>query len=83
MLTDNRALLSFVKEHGSNKSYNSRLSSCVDRLLPYQFKTEHLLGGMGSVDYISRNPYQTAKIISKHDEEFCLPLYLDYKKMQN
>ena len=61
----------FYKKHRSNKSYNSRLSRWVDRVLPYQFKIEHLPGAkMGLVDYISRNPYQPAKSISKYDEEF-------------
>ena len=71
VITDHRALLSILKEHRSNKSYNSRLSRWVDRLLPYQFSIEHLPGAkMGLVDYISRNPYQPAKSVSKYDEEF-------------
>ena len=71
VITDPRALLSILKEHRSNKSYNSRLSRWVDRLLPYQFSIEHLPGAkMGLVDYISRNPYQPAKSVSKYDEEF-------------
>ena len=71
IITDHRALLSILKEHRSKKSYNSRLSRWVDRLLSYQFKIEHLPGAtMGLVDYISRNPYQPAKSISKYDEEF-------------
>ena len=37
IITDHRALLSILKEHRSNKSYNSRLSRWVDRLLPDQF----------------------------------------------
>ena len=71
VITDHRALLSILKEHRSNKSYNSRLARWVDRLLPYQFSIEHLPGAkMGLVDYISRNPYQPAKSVSKYDEEF-------------
>ena len=71
VITDHRALLSILKEHRSNKSYNSRLSRWVDRLLPYQFSIEHLPGAkMGLVDYISRNSYQPAKSVSKYDEEF-------------
>ena len=71
VITDHRALLSILKEHRSNKSYNSRLARWVDRLLPYQFLIEHLPGAkMGLVDYISRNPYQPAKSVSKYDEEF-------------
>ena len=71
IITDHCALLSILKEHRSNKSYNCRLSRWVDRLLPYQFSIEHLPGAkMGLVDYISRNPYQPAKSVSKYDEEF-------------
>ena len=71
IITYHRALLSILKEHKSNTSYNSCLSRWVDRLLPYQFKIEHLPGAkMGLVDYIYRNPYQPAKSISKDDKEF-------------
>ena len=70
-----QALLSVLKEHRSNKSYNSRLSRWVNRVLPYQFKIEHLPGAtMGLFDYISRNPYQPAKSISKYDEEFLVAI---------
>ena len=69
--TDHRALLSVMKEHRSNKPYNSRLTRWVDRLLPFQFDIEHLPGAkMGLVDYISRNPSQKAKKISTYDEQF-------------
>ena len=71
VITDHRALLSIMKEHRSNKSYNSRLTRWVDRLLPFQFDNEHLPGAkMGLVDYFSRNPSQKAKKISTYDEEF-------------
>ena len=71
VITDHRALLSIMKEHRSNKSYNSRLTRWVDRLLPFQFDIEHLpWAKVGLVDYISRNPSQKAKKISTYDEEF-------------
>ena len=71
VITDHRALLSIMKEHRSNKSYNSRLTRWVNRLLPFQFDIEHLPGAkLGLVDYISRNPSQKAKKISTYDEEF-------------
>ena len=70
-MTDHRALLSILKEHRSNKSYNSRLSRWIDRLLPYNFTIEHMPGAkMGLVDYISRNPFARAKKISTYDEHF-------------
>ena len=37
VITDHRALLSIIKKNRSNKSYNSRLTRWVDRLLPFQF----------------------------------------------
>ena len=67
VIADHRALLSIMKENRSNKSYNSRLTRWVDRLLPFQFDIEHLPGAkMGLVDYISRHPCQKAKKRSQH-----------------
>ena len=71
VITDHRALLSIMKENRSNKSYNSRLTRWVDRLLPFQFDIEHLPGAkMGLVDYLSRHPSQKTKKVSAYDEEF-------------
>ena len=71
VVTDHRALLFILKEHRSNKSYNSRLSRWIDRLLPYNFTIEHMPGAkMGLVDYISKNPFARAKKISTFDEHF-------------
>ena len=62
-----------MKEHRSNKSYNSRLNQWVDRLLPFDFNTEHIPGAkMGPVDYISRRPNQKAKVTNKYEEEFAV-----------
>ena len=70
VLTDHRALLSVLKSHRSNKSYNSRLTRWIDRLLPFDFNIEHIPGTkMGLVDYISRQPNQRAKSITQYDEE--------------
>ena len=71
VITDHRALLSIMKEHRSNKPYNSRLTRWVDRLLPFQLDIERLPGvKMGLFDYISRHPSQKAKKVSAYDEEF-------------
>ena len=71
VLTDHRALLSVLKSHRSNKSYNSILTRLIDRLLRFDFNIEHILGSrMGLVDYISRQPNQKAKSITQYDEEF-------------
>ena len=62
-----------MKEHRSNKSYNSRLTRWIDRLLPFDFNIEHIPGAkMGLVDYISRQPNQKAKVTNKYDEEFAV-----------
>ena len=45
VITDHRALLSIMKENRLNKSYNSRLTRWIDRLVPFQFDIEHLPGG--------------------------------------
>ena len=60
-----------MRENRANKSYNSRLTRWVDRLLPFGFTIDHLPGSkMGLVDYISRDPQQKAVNISAHDEQF-------------
>ena len=71
VLTDHRALLSVLKHNRSNKSYNSRLTRWIDRLLPFDFIIEHIPGTrMGLVDYILRQPNQKAKSVTQYDEEF-------------
>ena len=63
VLTDHRALLSVLESHRSNKSYNSRLTRWIDRLLPFDFNIEHMPGTRkGLVDYISRQPSQKASL---------------------
>ena len=62
-----------MKEHRSNKSYNSRLTRWVDRLLPFGFNIEHIPGEKkGLVDYISRQPNQEAKVTNKYDEKLAV-----------
>ena len=62
-----------MKEHRSNKSYNSRLTRWIDRLLPFDFNIEHIPGAkMRLVDYISRQPNQKAKVTNKYGKEFAV-----------
>ena len=50
IITDHQALLSIMKKHRSNKSYNSRVTRWVD-LLRFDFNIEHIPGAkMGLVD---------------------------------
>ena len=71
VITNHRALLLIMRENRANKSYNSRLTSWVYRLLPFDFTIDHLPASkMGLVDYISRDPQQKAVIISAYGEQF-------------
>ena len=71
VLINYRALLSIMRENRANKSYNSRLTRCVDRILPFDFTIDHFPGSkMGLVDYISRKPEQKAVNTSTYDEQF-------------
>ena len=71
VLTDHRALLSVLKSHRSNKSFNIRMTRWIDRLLPFDFNIDHIPGTrMGLVDYILLQPNQKAKSITHYDEEF-------------
>ena len=55
--TDHQALLSALKSNRGNKTYQSRLTRRVDRLLPFHFKARHIAGKeMGFADYLSRHP---------------------------
>ena len=57
IVTDHKALTSALEENRSNKTYQSRLTRWVDRLLPYQIKITHIPGrDRGIVDYLSREP---------------------------
>ena len=71
VITNHRALLSTMRENRANKSYNSRLTRWIERLLLFDFTIDHLPGSkMGLVDYISRDPQQKAVEISAYDEQF-------------
>ena len=59
--TNHQALLTALKENRGNKTYQSRLTRWVDRLLPFNFNIEHIPGKqIGFADYFSRNPKGTA-----------------------
>ena len=57
VVTDHKALATILKGNKGNKSYSSRLTRWVDRLLPFDFEIEHAPGRtMGLADYLSRYP---------------------------
>ena len=71
--TDHKALLSALKENRGNKTYQSRLTRWVDRLLPFHFAIEHIPGkNMGFADYLSRNPSSDPPPPSDRDKNFVI-----------
>ena len=71
MLTDRRALLAIMKSHHSNKSYSTRLTRRLGRLLRFHFNMEQIPSiGMGQTDYVLRQPIEKTKIRNCYDEKF-------------
>ena len=80
--TDHQALLTALKDNRGNKTYQSRITRWVDRLLPFIFSVEHIAGkNMGFADYFSRHPTSAAIPISKDDENFVINLIDSFKFM--
>ena len=78
--TDHQALLTALKENRGNKTYQSRLTRGVDRLLPFYFKIEHIPGKQtGFADYFSRSPNGTATPPSEEDTHFIINQINDFK----
>ena len=56
-VSDQKALQSVLKCNKENKTYSSRLTRWVDRLLPFVFSVVRTPGrGLGIADYLSRHP---------------------------
>ena len=71
--TDHQALLSALKKNRGNKTYQSRLTRWVDRLLPFHFTVEHVPDkNMGFADYLSRNPSGVAPTPNIEDNNFVI-----------
>ena len=71
--TDHQALLTALKENRGNKTYQSRLTRWVDRLLPFHFSVEHIPGkNMGFADNLSRNPSGDPIPPSEEDKNFAI-----------
>ena len=57
VVSDHKAVTSISKGNRANRTFSSRLTRCVDRLLPFQFIVTHESGcTLGLVDYLSRHP---------------------------
>ena len=73
ILTDHKAIISALNETYGKKSYQSRLSRWADRLIPFDYQIEHILGSsLVIVDYMSRYPTFEAPLPSSHDELFVI-----------
>ena len=69
--TDHQALVTALKENRGNKTYQSRLTRWVDRLLPFNFNIEHIPGKqMGFADYFSRNPNESFSTQANNNTRF-------------
>ena len=65
IVSDHKALQSVLKSNKGNKTYSSRLTRWVDRLLPFDSSIVHTPGRtLGMADYLSRHPsnYEGASI---------------------
>ena len=71
VITDHKALHSALSPNHGNKTYHSRLTRWVDRLLTFNFTIKHLAGkNMGFTDLICRIPSGKALPIFHYDQEF-------------
>ena len=65
------ALQSVLKSNKGNKTFSSRLTRWVDRLLPFDFNVVHEPGRtLGLADYLSRHPAEYNGSILKAEELF-------------
>ncbi len=73
VITDHQALLSALPPNRGNKTFFSRLTRWVDKLLPYNFVVNHQSGEkIGLADYLSRHPTSAPDPVTEYDEEFVI-----------
>ena len=78
--TDHQALLSALKNNRGNKTYQSRLTRWVDRLLHFHFTVQHVPGkNMGFADYFSRYPISPAPQPLESDKNYVVNLINTFK----
>ena len=57
ILSDHKALMTVLRPIRGNKTFSSKLTRWVDRLLPFKFEVVHVPGRtLGMADYLSRHP---------------------------
>ena len=84
VITDHKALFSALSPNHGNKTYHSRLTKWVDRLLPFNFTIKYLAGkDMGFTDLIFRIPSGKALPISHCDKEFVVANFNKINKSIN
>ena len=70
LVSDHKALTSILKGNKANKTFSSRLTRWVDRLLPFQFTVSHEPGRtIGMAVYLSRHPSPSSNNIKLKAEE--------------
>ena len=70
VISDHKALTAILKGNRANKTYSSRLTRWIDRLLPFQFTVTHSPGRtIGMADYLSRHPSPSNQNIQIKAEE--------------
>ena len=81
LINDHQALLSALKSNRGNKTYQSRLTRWIDRLIPFDFNIYHLAGiKMCLINYISRHPVGKPQPPAYWDEQFVVALVNDFVK---
>ena len=66
VVTDHKALTTILRNNRADKTFSSRITRWVDRLLPFQFNVVHAPGRtIGIADFFSRHSSEIASNIHK------------------
>ena len=69
VISDHKALASVLRPNRGNKTFSSRLTRWVDRLLPFEFEVIHAPGRvLGFADYLSRHPTELKGTVVKAEK---------------
>ena len=69
VISDHKALASVLRPNRGNKTFSSRLTRWVDRLLPFEFEVIHAPGRvLGFKDYLSRHPTELKGTVVKAEK---------------
>ena len=71
LVSDHKALQSVLRSNKGKKTFSSRLTRWVDRLLPFDVSIVHTPGRtLGMADYLSRHPSDFESSVAKAEELF-------------